>query len=305
MNSSHSAARYELPEDPDSKDKDPLLVPEYIKDIHIYLRQLEVSQSVHADFLKGHKSTPRMRSVLVDWMIEVHSSFKLLLETLHLSVCLLDRYLQADKSVGRDNLQLVGATAMVLAAKYEEMYSPELDDFVFVGDNSYSKRDLLKTEKKMLVKLDYSLGRPQSIHFLRRFNKLACVQVEHHILGKYLIELALLNHELCYIEPSKQAAAAACLSIAILNGLSNPEKGWSKTLECYGGYKYSDFKLVLYKLAQCLLNAESSSYQAVRKKYSSSTFGKMSVNPKLSGTLVKTLAAKAALNLEKKSWLNK
>jgi cyclin B len=84
----------------------------------------------------------KMRAILVDWIIEVHLKFKLLPETLFLTVSLIDRFLE--KSViMRTKLQLVGVTAMLIASKYEEIYAPEVRDFVYITDNAYSRVEIL------------------------------------------------------------------------------------------------------------------------------------------------------------------
>ena len=36
----------------------------------------------------------KMRGVLVDWLIEVHSQFKLLQETLYMTIYIIDKFLQ-------------------------------------------------------------------------------------------------------------------------------------------------------------------------------------------------------------------
>ena len=80
----------------------------------------------------------KMRAILVDWIIEVHLKFKLLPETLFLTVGLIDRFLEREQ-IKRSNLQLVGVTAMLIASKYEEIYAPEVRDFVYITDNAYTK----------------------------------------------------------------------------------------------------------------------------------------------------------------------
>lgn len=80
----------------------------------------------------------KMRAILIDWIIEVHLKFKLLPETLFLTVNLIDRYLE-QVQIRRTNLQLVGVTAMLIATKYEEIYGPVVDDFVYITDNAYTK----------------------------------------------------------------------------------------------------------------------------------------------------------------------
>lgn len=52
-------------------------------------------QTIRADYMKGYDITPNMRALLVDWLVQVHSRFQLLQETLYLTVAVLDRFLQA------------------------------------------------------------------------------------------------------------------------------------------------------------------------------------------------------------------
>lgn len=70
----------------------------------------------------------RMRSILVDWLIEVHNKFELMPETLYLTVDIVDQYLSM-RTVLRRELQLVGVSAMLIASKYEEIWAPEVNTF--------------------------------------------------------------------------------------------------------------------------------------------------------------------------------
>lgn len=277
------------------------MVTEYVQEIYSYLRDMEVKYSIQPYFLKTHNSTPRMRQVLINWLVEVHINFAFLPETLYLTVAILDRYLQTDKTIGHSNLQLVGVTALFIAGKYEEMYVPALSDFEYVVDYGFKKQQILEMELKMLYKLDWCLGRPLSLHFLRRYSNVAKVQAEHHTLGKYLLELALLEYDLCHLPPSLLAAAAICLSIAILNDFTSVAAAWTEQLSVSSSYTYSDVRPVMFNFAQMLLNVETSKYQAIRSKYAGSNFGKMSMNPKLKGTLVKCLASKIRKSNSKSS----
>ena len=77
--------------------------------------------------------------------------------------------------VSRRKLQLVGVTAMLVACKYEEMYAPEVGDFAYITDNAFTKAQILEMEQLVLRTLNFELGRPLPLHFLRRASKVANV----------------------------------------------------------------------------------------------------------------------------------
>lgn len=234
-----------------------------------------------------------MRSILIDWLVEAHRDFGYLLETLHLAISLVDRYLQTDKTVDRNNLQLVGVSALWVAAKYEEMYIASLKDFVFLTDNAFTEGDVLRMEQKILVGVDWGVGRPLPIHFLKRYSKLANVQPKDYVLGKYLLELSLVQHDMCHIRPSLLAAAAICFAVAILNDFNNPSQVWNEELEKKVCYSYTELKDIIVQLAQSLIKQGTSKYQSVKKKYAEPKWYKISQHPKLNCSMVKMLAMKA------------
>jgi hypothetical protein len=49
------------------------------------------------------------RAVLIDWLYQVHDRFKLLSDTFHMTIQLIDRYLQIT-DVSKHDLQLIGST---------------------------------------------------------------------------------------------------------------------------------------------------------------------------------------------------
>jgi cyclin B len=98
-----------------------------------------------------------MRAILVDWLIDVHLKFKLLNETLFLTVNILDRYLSIATNLSRSKLQLVGVASMLISTKYEEIYPPTVKDYVYITDNAYSKEEILKMESHILITLDFNI----------------------------------------------------------------------------------------------------------------------------------------------------
>ena len=134
-------------DDIDERDaEDPLCATGYVSEMYVLFRENEVASSVRPVYMEGQPHiNERMRSILVDWLIEVHLKFKLVPETLYLTINLIDRYLQL-KEVSRPKLQLVGVTSLLIASKYEEIYPPELRDLVYICDRAYTRQDVSKTE---------------------------------------------------------------------------------------------------------------------------------------------------------------
>lgn len=157
----------------------------------------------------------KMRAILVDWLIEVHHKFKLLPETLFLTVNLIDRYLER-QVIHRTKLQLVGVTAMLIASKYEEIYAPEVRDFVYITDKAYQKEEILKQEFALLTELDFNICTPSSYRFLERFSKIANLNSKQFNMARYLIELPLIEYRMLKYCPSLLAASALFLALKII-----------------------------------------------------------------------------------------
>jgi hypothetical protein len=152
-----------------------------------------------------------MRAILIDWLIEVHLKFKLLPETLFLTINMIDRYLEK-QAVQRTKLQLVGVTAMLIASKYEEIYAPEVKDFVYITDKAYTKEEILKMEYHMLTTLDFDMTVPSSFRFLERFAKIANADETLFNLACYLSELTLIEYRMLQYTPSNIAASSLYLA---------------------------------------------------------------------------------------------
>lgn len=76
-------------------DNNPLLVSEYVNDIYSYLFAMERKYAIRTDHLKEQTEVfPRMRTVLMDWINEVHLQYRFVQETFHITALIIDRYLQ-------------------------------------------------------------------------------------------------------------------------------------------------------------------------------------------------------------------
>jgi cyclin B len=78
-----------------------------------------------------------VRAILIDWILNVHLKFKLLPETLYITINLIDRFLSI-QNIEKDRVQLLGISALLIASKYEEIYPPTVKDFVYISKNSFT-----------------------------------------------------------------------------------------------------------------------------------------------------------------------
>lgn len=231
--------------------------------------------------------TPKMRSVLVDWLVNIHAQFRLLPETLYLGISVMDRFF-ATEVINKDKIQLVGVTSFFIAAKFEEIYPPTIDDIVQICDGMYPRRDIIKMEMAIAKRLRFELGRPLPLHFLRRNSKAAHASPRIHTLAKFLMELTLLDHECSSWAPSLQAATALYVTLRILS--DSPDESWTPTLEYYSNYKERELEPCASKLCSIITKSETWKYQNVRKKYSHPKLMEISKSPLLKSDYVRSMA---------------
>lgn len=260
-------------EDLDAEDvDDPLMVSEYVHEIFEYLKELEQTTLPNPQYMKHQEDLEwKMRGILVDWLIEVHTRFHLLPETLFLAVNILDRFLSA-KVVQLDRLQLVGVTAMFIASKYEEVLSPHVQNFRHVADDGFTEQEILSAERYVLSALNYDLSYPNPMNFLRRISKADNYDIQTRTLAKYLMEISLLDHRFMGYMPSEIAAGAMYLARKIL------ERGaWDATIAHYAGYDEEQIEPIFLLMVDYL--ARPVTHEAFFKKYASKKFlkGKLSL----------------------------
>ncbi len=255
-------------DDIDNRDmNDPLCATEYVMDIYEYYHEKELSTSVKPIYMERQPYiNERMRSILIDWLVEVHQKFKLVPETLYLTVNVIDRYLEK-ADISRQKLQLLGVTALLLASKYEEIYPPEIGDFIYICDRAYDKEQILDMEQTILKVLCYQMTIPSAHAFLVRFLKAAHADRKMVQLSCYILDGTLQSYTLLHYLPSQLAAAAVLIARKVVG-----RNAWSPTLLKYAGYCEED----ILPVARAIVAEKSSSTsdcRGVDKKYSNSRYG--------------------------------
>ena len=181
---------------------DPQAVAEYAAECQRHMQATEAKYLPAPTCIKSQADiTTKMRQILIEWLVEVHMKFKLLPETLFLTVNIIDRFTQIQQ-VCRTDYQLLGVAAMLVAAKYEEIYAPEIGDFVYMTDNAYSRDRILQMESEVLRRLDFNFTVPSRFGYLERFVKLSHSDDLVMNFARYITELSLMQVELHKWRPS-------------------------------------------------------------------------------------------------------
>nr|CAB58998.1 CYCB1-1 protein [Petunia x hybrida] len=254
-----------------------LAVVEYVEDIYNFYKLTEDESRVNNYMEFQPELNHKMRAILVDWLIEVHRKFELMPESLYLTINILDRFLSM-KTVPRKELQLVGISAMLIACKYEEIWAPEVNDFMHISDNVYTRDHILQMEKAILGKLEWYLTVPTPYVFLVRYIKAAMPSDDQEIqnMAFFFAELGLMNYTttISYC-PSMLAASAVYAARGTLN------KGplWTPTLQHHTGYSEEQLMECTKQLVSYHKGAAESKLKAIYRKFSSPDRGAVALFP--------------------------
>ncbi|GFZ10188.1 similar to CYCLIN A3;4 [Actinidia rufa] len=119
----------------DAKSEDPQMCGAYVSEIYQYLHDMEreAKRRPLPNYIEKVQKdvTPKMRGVLVDWLVEVSEEYKLCSITLFLSISYIDRFLSMN-ALTRQRLQLLGVSSMLVASKFtsiaqEDYKTPNLE----------------------------------------------------------------------------------------------------------------------------------------------------------------------------------
>ena len=215
----------------------------------------------------------QMRSVLIDWIIDVHYKFGLTDETLFMTVLIIDRYISI-KYISKIRFQLLGITAMLIACKHEEINMPKIDDFIYITDNAYTKDEVVFMENDILNIFNFDLLYPSPIKFFE------CLALKYNfdkkqiLMGKYLMETFLIDLKWINYRPSVIACACAYVVMKFYK-MENYQESYNKK---YYNLNENDFNNPKFKneydVKECAKdicfyvdNINKTNYLSCKKKY--------------------------------------
>lgn len=272
---------------------------EYVDTIIKSDLQREAQNMPRRGFMLEQRSlNGRMRAILVDWIAQVLDMSKFSRRTLFLTVSLVDRCL-CSMPVDRSNLQLLGSTAFLIAAKVEEIYPPEVNNLVYVCDGAYTTEQLLSMECTILLNLDFRTDGPTVEHFLPHL--IAASQSRNNLgpdpilanglaslwhfsaasdsdecrngIAWYLAELALLDVHMSNYPPSQVSASALYLANNLIKqvkpGGNHTELPnlWDDTLVQISGYTEPMLLRCVDDLDRLRTAALSDTLQQINKRH--------------------------------------
>ncbi|KAG5647421.1 hypothetical protein DXG03_000492 [Asterophora parasitica] len=210
---------------------DPSMVSEYSEEIFEYMQDLEEEMMPNPDYMEAQAEISwAMRQTLVDWLLQVHLRYHMLPETLWIAINIVDRFL-TKRVVSLVKLQLVGVTAMFVAAKYEEILAPSVEEFVFMTEGVYPKEEILKGERIMLLTLEFRISHYCSPYsWMRKISKADDYDLHTRTLSKFLTEVTLLDYRFLRVKPSLVAAVGMYCARKMLGG------GWDEAFVFYSDY---------------------------------------------------------------------
>ncbi len=153
-------------------------------------------------------------------------------------------------TVSKKHLQLVGITALFIASKYEEIYSFSIAEFAYITADTYTTNEIRKKEVEILTALNYQLGKPNPLTFLRRYSKLMSTTTQIHNLAKYFIEILYFSTESSSLLPSQRAIGSLVLATRVMSSKRKDEEIWGASMEQHTWYSQERASVFMDKVLQ-------------------------------------------------------
>lgn len=256
---------------------------EYLEDIMEHMKTMEDETLPDVNLIDMQREIQWfMRPYLIDFLIEAHSAFALLPETLFLTVNLLDRYC-AKRIVYKQHYQLVGCAALLIAAKYGDKKDrvPQIHELNNMCCGLYDAGMFTQMEMHVLNTLDWAIGHPTVDFFSQLMVAEEHDDQEVEQMAAYMSEIALYHRDFVSTKPSTMARASLALARAVLGRPEVYDGEWAQTEN-----------VTLLGLSHHLHNPSAT----LARKYSTPQFSR--VSPKLATFMAEQAAMMARRTLE-------
>lgn len=134
---------------------------------------------------------PATREILMGWLVEMHNALCGNQHTLYLAVLITDKYCHG-RFVAKSKYQLLGITALFIAAKYEEIKTPKLKQYHHVCGGAFTIEQILAMESDILLSLNFKIKAMTSCWHLEEYFQFAGLNPENGKLCLYILDLSLV-----------------------------------------------------------------------------------------------------------------
>lgn len=161
---------------------------------------------------------------------------------------------------------------MLLASKYEEIYAPEVRDFVYITDKTYTKEEIIKMEYKILSSLNFDILCISPLTFLKRYHFVSRDNIRSFYLAQFILEFSFVEYQVRFYPASIKAAACLFISRRLLK----IEKAWNESLVAASQYEDKDIKPCVKDLCKILELLPRINLKAAVNKFSTGKFMEVS-----------------------------
>lgn len=252
---------------------------EYLDEIYFNLLQEESECNFKIDYLKYQSDlNDKMRIILMEWLYEVVLKFKLKLDTYFLTVCIIDQFL-VKGIIKRNHYQLLAASALLIACKFEEIYFPEIKDLVYICDKAFSEDLIIQMESEILKYLNYKIFPI----FPQRYLQIIALKLNltNFDINFCLMMLELFTFDYKMINYPPSLIACTCVYIALKIKKINAEK-CNHIIENFLNFNLinkfemeKQLKLCAQNICALLDNLDIKPFRMIKEKYSKKEFDKV------------------------------
>jgi len=160
-------------------------------------------------FYRQNEINQSMRSILIDWIIDVVNNFNYKDETLYNTIYIIDSYL-SKKIIERKNFQLLGIASLLISSKFNEIYIRKIEDYLFITNNSYSLDDIKHMEEEIAKTLNFNFLVPSCLSFYEIITKKFGISddINKYNFGQFLMQTFLMDFHSLYFSYSTIAIAS-------------------------------------------------------------------------------------------------
>lgn len=253
---------------------DPIMVSEYSSDFFADLNANELRYQVDPiaiiNVQQGDFNWDDRKN-LIQWVIKLHHRFRMTLETLYLTVNIIDRFLGIEKVIP-ENTELVGATALFIGAKMEEVHPPPMRSLLKLCDDKFDASTLRQAEAFIIKTLNFELNYAGPLSYLRRISKADWYDYQTRTFAKYFLEITLLDYKFIGAPKSWLAVGATYFAKKLLY----PDSAWTDEHVFYGGYTEEQLIPLMEVLRDSCVNFEEH-HKLLYWKYSDKKHSKCSI----------------------------